>query len=96
MKTTHYLQTLIEEDCSKCQALMGKGASTQQLCLSNPTMQLLNLLFFFRACFSHPFLFPAFSYIKHLKKKNSEPVSSLPLRELLHFKDYKHLSQRAE
>lgn len=47
------------------------------------------------ACLNHFYLFPAFSYINIWKKK-SEPVSSVTLGELLHFKDYKHLSQRAE
>lgn len=51
MKTTHYLQTLIGEDCSKCQALMAKGASTEQLCLSKPMIQLLQPFLFLQSMF---------------------------------------------
>lgn len=51
MKTTHYLQTLIGEDCSKFQTLVGKGASTQHLCSSKPTIQLLKPFLFLQSMF---------------------------------------------
>lgn len=93
MKTTHYLQTLIGEDCSKFQALMGKGARHRTAVLVKTHDTAIKTFPFSSEHVSliHFYFFPAFSYVNILKK--AEPVSSLTLGELLHFK---HLSQRAE